>query len=367
MRRLNILYISKLSGELFCGPNNSVPAQISAQKKLDNIFWYNINDKKRKEWEKIGCKNMLDYPTESLDSLPYPFNYPDLVIVEEFYLYPFSKIIKEIQSKQIPYIIIPRSQMTEQAQKKKRYKKILGNFLYFNSFAKKAAAIHYLSNQEKLESEKKWKNKSFVVPNGINQKDKIKTKFSSNKIKAVYIGRYEKYQKGLDILLEAIGKTQDILRKNNFILEMHGVDQGGTVQELKNMLKNMKINDLVYINDSILGKQKEEKLLESDLFILTSRFEGMPMGLIEALSYGLPVVVTTGSNMRDEIEEYNAGWSADQSVESVAKALIKMLSEKNTFKDKSKNSIHIATKYSWTNIAKKTHEIYLEVLKDYLC
>ena len=40
---MNVLYISKLTGNLFAGPNNSVPAQIKAQSKIDNVFWYNLN------------------------------------------------------------------------------------------------------------------------------------------------------------------------------------------------------------------------------------------------------------------------------------------------------------------------------------
>ena len=50
---MNVLYISNLTGNLFAGPNNSVPAQIKAQSKRDNVFWYNINDIKREEWKEI--------------------------------------------------------------------------------------------------------------------------------------------------------------------------------------------------------------------------------------------------------------------------------------------------------------------------
>jgi len=49
------------------------------------------------------------------------------------------------------------------------------------------------------------------------------------------------------------------------------------------------LQNVVYINDGIFDDEKEKKQLESDFFILTSRFEGHPMGLIEALSYGLRV------------------------------------------------------------------------------
>ena len=71
---MNILYISNLSGNLFAGPNNSVPAQISAQALSDNVFWYNLNHIKREEWKSIGCCNFDDYPTGRLKDLPLPFS-----------------------------------------------------------------------------------------------------------------------------------------------------------------------------------------------------------------------------------------------------------------------------------------------------
>ena len=52
------------------------------------------------------------------------------------------------------------------------------------------------------------------------------------------------------------------------------------------------------------------------------------MGLIEALSYGLPCLVTSGTNMADEIEKADAGWTADVSVEGIVRALKLLLEEK---------------------------------------
>ena len=62
------------------------------------------------------------------------------------------------------------------------------------------------------------------------------------------------------------------------------------------------LEKIVLIKDEVYGEDKEKVILESDFFILTSRFEGHPMALIEALSYGLPCLVTKGSNMSKEIE-----------------------------------------------------------------
>ena len=44
--------------------------------------------------------------------------------------------------------------MTKQAQNKRKLKKIIGNLLFFNKFIRGAAAIQYLTEEEKIESEK---------------------------------------------------------------------------------------------------------------------------------------------------------------------------------------------------------------------
>ena len=118
---MNILFVSTLSGNLWAGPNNSIPAQVKAQSQIDNVFWYNLNYNKRPEWSEHGldCKNLSDYPTRRLKDLPAPFNHPDIVVVEQCYAYLFCRIIRDIQREKIPYVIIPRSALTKKAQANK--------------------------------------------------------------------------------------------------------------------------------------------------------------------------------------------------------------------------------------------------------
>ena len=361
---MNLLYISKLTGNLFAGPNNSVPAQIKAQSEIDAVFWYNLNKVKRDEWEAIGCHNLNDYPTERLSDLPEPFCSPDLVVVEELYCFPFCKILRDIQKKRVPYIIIPRSEMTLQAQKKKACKKILGNAIYFNQVISKAAAIQYLSEQERAESEAHWEKRSFVIPNGTKIKEFSKKRHDPQSIKGVYIGRFEKQQKGLDILVEAIEKQQALLRQNNFHLEMYGVDQEGTLEYLNHFIANAGITDLISIKDAVYGEEKERALQEADVFVMTSRFEGMPMGLIEALAYKLPALVTEGTNMAKEIAEMNAGWTSDNTVSGVAGIFQRMLEEKAFLYTMGENAYSLASKYSWESIAVRSHTVYEALINE---
>ena len=356
---MNILYVSNLTGNLFAGPNYSVPAQVLAQTAYDQVFWYNLNQVKRTEWSQNGldCKNLADYPSGRLADLPEPFNKPDLAVIEELYCYPFCKIIKDLQKAKIPYVIVPRSTMTTQAQQKKALKKTLGNLLWFNRMIKKAAAVQYLTKQEQLESNR-WKVNSFVIPNGIYEQNDKKSFFSENQIKASYIGRFEVYQKGLDLLLLAVSAEQAMLRDACFSLNLYGPNQEGTVEGLQKQEKEYGIEDLITFHDSVFKDEKKKVLLSTDVFIMTSRFEGLPMGMIEALAYGLPCIATVGTNLSEEVASFDAGWTASNDVESIRAALRALVNDRDKLAQKSQNAVKMADTYSWDAIAQKSHEIY---------
>lgn len=360
---MNILYISKLTGDLWAGPNNSVPAQVLAQSKVDNVFWYNVNNIKRKEWEGL-CHNLNDYPSERLSDLPIPFQSPDIAIIQGIYNHPYSRIIQNLQVADIPYILIPRSALTKQAQLQKPLKKYMGNLVYFNHMVGKASAIQYLTDQEKTDSGDHWNCNSFVIPNGINMPFKIKKSFHSNKLILSYIGRIDIYQKGLDLLLEVCKELKNELMEGCCVVRLYGPNQGKALQKLKVLVSKYELEHIIEFYDSVFGIDKEEVLLESDVFIMTSRFEGHSMGMIEALSYGLPCLATTGTNLSDVITSYDAGWAAGNNIASIKNAIRKMLSERVLLTKKGENAVCLASAYSWDAIAQSSHETFKKVIEE---
>ena len=362
---MNILFISCLTGNLYTGPNNSVPAQIAAQSAYDNVLWYNLSYAKRPEWSQNGldCKNLDDYPTGRLADLPEPFNRPDLAVVECLYEFPFCKIRTDLQRAKVPYIIVPRSVLTEQAQKKKALKKWAGNLVWFRNMVYKAAAVQYLTKEEQLESAK-WRVKNFIIPNGINTQTEKKREFSPSGIKGTYIGRFETYQKGLDLLLSALSAEQKLMREAGFYLNLYGPNQEGSEEALRNQAKKLGIEDMLTFHGPVFKEEKKNILLDSDVFIMTSRFEGLPMGMIEALSYGLPCVATVGTNLAEEIEKFDAGWTATNDVESICSALRSMVADRDKLMRKSENAVKMAGTYSWDAIAEKSHEVYVRIAAD---
>jgi glycosyltransferase involved in cell wall biosynthesis len=358
---MNILYVSNMSYRPWTGPSYSVCSQISAQSNYDNVCWVNYSSLGRDAWKtEQYCYYEANFQTR-LDSLPAPFQNPNLVIFECLYdLRPWF-LLYDIWRRSIPYIVIPRSALTRQAQKKSYIKKVLGNSLFFKRLVKKATAIQYLSFSEFKESGTEWNTNALLIPNGIDEPSIKKNKFSGTQKKYVYIGRLEPYQKGLDCLIRAVAEVQDFMRKSGSTLRLYGSDVEKKAITVENEAKNLGIDDIVLFHSPIFGQEKESVLLDSDCYILTSRYEGMPMGLLEALSYGLPCIVTPGTNLSEEILEYGAGWVADGSVASIAEALMDSLVEDNML-GIGVASTRLAQRYRWDSIARKSHDEYQRIV-----
>ena len=361
---MNILYLSHLSGNLYAGPTHSVPKQICYQSQIDNVFWYNLVKKDVPKWKKLPYYyDLSDFPWGKIENLPIPFNKPDLIVIELFYNMVSSKLIWKLVQGDIPYVIIPRGELTSKAQKRKFFKKTIANLLICKRYAKKALGIQYLTDQEKEDSGLHWNRNSIVIPNGIEEVEKVKTVFSKEKIKCAFIGRIEPYQKGLDILIESCVQLKNKLKMKNCEISIYGPDVDNKLPELRKKVNELQLDNIIKFYGPVYEDEKKEILLEHDIFLMPSRFEGHPMALIEALSYGLPVVVSRGSNMKEEVEVNNAGWTSENSIESFTVALNKMLDEVNLFEVKGKNGIELANKYNWKNIAKISHEKYVNLLQ----
>lgn len=359
---MNILFLSRLSSNNNCGPYYSVPRQVAAQKEIDNVLWINANENCFDDWVQwADVKTERDFPNPRLAHLPAPFNRPDIVVVEEQYNFVNMPLMRDVQAAKIPYILVPRCSLTASAQKKKAIKKRLGNFLYFNRFMKNAAGIQYLTEQEKAESGERWNKNGFVIPNGITMPEIEKT-YHNNRIECVFIGRIDIYHKGLDMLLAVCSELADAMKEAGMHLTIYGAGNTQDVETVKKMIE-MHGNDVVDYCGPVHGKEKEKVLLNADAFILTSRFEGMPMGLLEAMSYGIPVIITEGTNMVSVVEKYNCGWTCD-TTETAIKSLIQtVIKEQDQIPSKGRQGRIAANTFDWSSIALETHKVLENIIQ----
>ncbi|WP_294531701.1 glycosyltransferase [uncultured Bacteroides sp.] len=359
---MNLLYISNNSNSVDGGLNWSVPASVKAQQKYDNVLWVDLTvGAFQKHWGEVKAyHNIKDFGDRiSLSILPSPFNHPDCVVFEGFYYFEHVRFAKELYKNDIPYVIIPRGSFTKSSFHNgsvwKFLKKKIAHLLFFNSYIYRAAAVQYLTKTEKLESDRVFALSSFILPNGITMPDLKKDKFN-DKIRGVFIGRQDILHKGIDLLFESIKDLKSELRNAGFHLDIYGPPRYD-VKKVSQMISDLDISDLVYNHEvGVSGKDKENVLLSSDVFFLTSRFEGHPMGLIEALAYGVPVFITRGANMLDEVKESGAGWTCEIDKDDLKRTLLQMINDCSNLSQYSKNARDLASNYDWDKLALLFHD-----------
>lgn len=357
-----ILHISSIKGSKASGISIVVPEHVQNQKKYANVALLNCspyvpNNEKRNY--KVFLKS--NYKNFTLDKLDEPFNKPDIVVFHGIYIPEYLKIYKKLLKQNIPYIILPHGSLTKQAQEIKKYKKKIANVIMFDNFIKNANGVQYLSEMEK-EYSSKYQVNNFVMGNGIDVPNSLDRNCGEKeKIRMVYIGRIDIYNKGLDLLVNSINLVKDELREYKAILDIYG-PLNKEVNTLNNMIYKNGLKDIIKINDGVFGEQKRKILLESDIFIQLSKSEGQPLGIMEAMSYGLPCIVTEGTSFKEIVEKNNCGYGTNSEIKEVANTIKKALLEKQKLKELSKNAYKYAKdNFDFSKIAKKTIEKYEKI------
>ena len=153
------------------------------------------------------------------------------------------------------------------------------------------------------------------------------------------------------------------MKSQNAVFNIVGSVTGDDTGKLRQLIKELNISDLVTIIEAKNGKEKEQLLLESDIFLLTSRTEGMPMGVIEALNYGIPCIVTQGTSVKSLIEENDVGWGCETNSDSLADVIKQSVLERNKWTKKSDAAKSLMQKnYRWNKIASETIKRYADFI-----
>lgn len=349
-----ILHIANIDPSIVGGVQVAVPQMIAAQMGCADVALLNTAGINIPGVRTLAFDGKFD-----LQLLEKPFDNPDIVVFHELYRVEFLKIYKKIKRVGIPYVIIPHGGLNSRAQKTKRIKKAVANFLFFNAYFKSSAVIQYLSRAEAESSV--LKENYFICGNGVSIPESKKSSFFENGISFLYIGRFTVAFKGLDMLLYAVGQIREELASLGCRFYLFGPDDEDKAF-ISGLLRDMKLEHIVSVGEGIFGEQKSNALLSADYFIQPSRSEGMPMGVLEALSYGLPCLVTEGTGLAFCISESGAGFSAPSDVDGIREMILKAIESKGEIARLSENARRLAKdKFDVNKLAARAVEEYKKI------
>ncbi|MBQ8529370.1 MAG: glycosyltransferase [Clostridia bacterium] len=136
---------------------------------------------------------------------------------------------------------------------------------------------------------KSVRKKGVVIPNPISEKYKNspKTEYSEHIEKFVAAGRITE-QKNYPVMIEAFGKAKET--HPNIKLSIYGAGDEDYVSKIQKQIDDSGLSESV----RLMGRTSDmlSALRESDAFLMTSDFEGMPNSLLEAMLVGLPCIST---------------------------------------------------------------------------
>ena len=239
---------------------------------------------------------------------------------------------------------------------------------YENITAYSVKHICFVSKSEKKQATAigLWKKISnSVIPNGVEivatekklaWRNQVRSKLdiSESQIVVVTLSRFD-YQKNMQEAYRIAKQCPNFM----FIWVGDGKDKS----ILEQQAKSEKVGNILFIG---FTQQPKNFLAASDLYLSTSRWEGMPLGVLEAMSMGVPVLASDVRGNSDVVFHGETGFRYPLGDIAMAKVYLeKIMEDINFYEILSKESIKTQKKkFSVENMARQILNVYKEILND---
>jgi glycosyltransferase involved in cell wall biosynthesis len=209
------------------------------------------------------------------------------------------------------------------------------------------------------EDSSQWKrmNNITVIPNPITINGSKKTSCTNKQ--AIAVGRYT-LQKGIDLLIEAWKKVNE--KHPEWLLNIYG---SGDKSAYENMAIKYQLTGSINLHHAT--KDIIEKYLESSIYVLSSRYEGLPLVLMEAMSVGLPCVAfACPCGPKDIIHDGEDGiLCEDGNVDQLAEGICKLIEDEEQRKKMGINAAINIQRFTLDNIMQQWDNLFKETIHNH--
>ena len=194
-------------------------------------------------------------------------------------------------------------------------------------------------------------NSVCVIYNPIKLRKITLKKTISNPINILTLGELGK-RKGTKKIIKIAASLKD----ENIVFVIGG---NGNIEYYKSLVKKCDAVDKVIFRGWVDGQDKEDLLLNADIYFLPSRFEGLPMSILEAMSYGLPVISTKVGGIPElVVHGYNGMVYHPEDLEGFMNSILQLKNSPELMWQMKKNSLQRIRRFDINEISEKLDELY---------
>jgi glycosyltransferase involved in cell wall biosynthesis len=322
----------------------------------------------RPQWGKIDIKAMrvrgpriFGYAPEMLTTLRS--ENPDVLHIHGLWMYTSVAAVRWARQGR-PYVVSPHGMLDPWALKNSQWKKRISAALYENRHLRGAACLHALNHAE-AEAMRAYglKNPICVIPNGVELPVEPISESSPRRNRTLmYLGRLHP-KKGLPLLVEAWSRVQREAEESGWRLIIAGWDQLGHQSELQSLATKLHSRSSIEFAGARFGEAKSALFRDASAFVLPSLSEGLPISVLEAWSWRLPVLMTTNCNL-PEGSRAGAAIMMEADIDDICGALSKLFSMDSNQREAmgAKGRRLVEEQFRWPRIADQMTQVYDWVL-----
>ena len=222
-----------------------------------------------------------------------------------------------------------------------------------------ADEIIVLSHDMEVYFLKEYRRRTNFIPNGVSEPvvrepDLITKKYGLTKDSYILALSRLAPEKGIRYLIDAFKKIDT---DKKLIIAGGSSDTKEFVDEMKERAAD---DDRIIFTGFVEGQLLEELYSNPYIYVLASDIEGMPLSLLEAMSYGNCVLTSNIPECAEVIEDKGITF-ARGSTHDLQKKMQMLLDSPQTVEAlKSSSKDFILSKYSWDEVINKTLELYMK-------
>ena len=197
-------------------------------------------------------------------------------------------------------------------------------------------------------------NKIKIIPN-IVEEPIVTKENSGNEFSFLFLGHVSE-RKGIWLLLEALEALKDELLLGKFTFYIGG---NGEVDLLKKIIKEKKLESIVKFIGWVTAENKKEYLNKANAYILPSYNEGLPISILEAMTYSLPIIATNvGGIPQVVVNRVNGLLIEPGNLNELKKAIKFAIENQEVFKSYGKESLKLVETHLPKNVKKELEQLY---------